>query len=65
MLMNTSFKISKEEDFVFSFSLPVEQYTAPFLAKGHGLKSEIWSEQFWDNSIPFPSSHLFLIELSC
>lgn len=54
MLMNTSFRISKEEDFVFSFSLPVKKYTAPFLAKGHGPASEIWSENFETILFPFP-----------
>lgn len=41
MLMNTSFIISKEKDFVFSFSFPVKNLTASCLAKGHGLELEI------------------------
>lgn len=41
MLINTSFTASKEEDFAFSFPLPVKSFTAPCLAKGHGLEPEI------------------------
>lgn len=58
MLMSTSFIIFKEEDFVFSFSFPVKQCTAPWLAKGHGPEPKIWDLiwKFWDNSTPLPSN---------
>lgn len=38
--MNTSFIISREEEFAFSFPLPVKHFTASCLAKGLGLEPE-------------------------
>lgn len=72
MLINTSFSASKEEDFAFSFPLPVKSFTASCLAKGHGLEPEIqdyinsWLGNFKTMSSSFTWAWLHCLpELSC
>lgn len=76
MLMNNSFMASKEEDFVFSFSLPVKNLNCLLPGKWTWAwtwdlrphKQLLW--KLWGNSLPLSFEHdymlsHFLLELSC